>query len=456
MQSTKQRRQKGKDLRKQIPRSAHGAFERQPDVNPVAILLGQDEGRVQSLVPVRHQRMGESAYAFYRAGAKLMAIDLATTPTTNLMAQLCGDAHLANFGWYGSPERDLVFDVNDFDETLPGSFEWDLKRMAASFAIASADNGFDEKDSRKSAAASVNAYRDAMSTLAKEGFLDVWYTQVSADQILDVLEADGKTKKAKHTSKKVDKARGKDSMHVLGKLTEKVDGQYRIKSDPPFVVPLRHMAAELGVDTDDVKQLVENVIAEYVESVPDHFAVLLGRYQSVDVAFKVVGVGSVGTRCFIVFLEGRDGSDPLFLQIKEASKSVLEAHFSPSAYDHSGRRVVEGQQLMQASSDIFLGWTSAVRDHQYYVRQFKDMKASVEVASLRPKDMRTYAEACGSTLARSHSRSGDPAVISGYMGSGNVFADAITDFAVAYATQNNTDYQTWMAFMASEGAPDVS
>ena len=456
MQSTKERRQKGKDLRKQIPRSSHGAFERQPNVNPVAILLGQDEGRVQSLVPVRHQRMGESAYAFYRAGAKLMAIDLATTPTTSLMAQLCGDAHLANFGWYGSPERDLVFDVNDFDETLPGSFEWDLKRMASSFAIASADNGFDEKDSRKSAAASVNQYRDAMSALAKEGFLDVWYTQVSADQVLDVLEADGKTRKAKHIGKKVDKARGKDSMHVLGKLTEKVDGQYRIKSDPPFVVPLRDMAAELGLDTDDVKQLVEDVIAEYVGSVPDHFAVLLGRYQAVDVAFKVVGVGSVGTRCFIVFLEGRDGSDPLFLQIKQASKSVLETHFPPSAYDHSGHRVVEGQQLMQASSDIFLGWTSAVRDHQYYVRQFKDMKASVDVASLGPKDMRKYAEACGATLARSHSRSGDPAVISGYMGSGDVFADAITEFAVAYAAQNGADYQTWTAFMASEDAPDVS
>jgi uncharacterized protein (DUF2252 family) len=400
--------------------------------------------------------MGESAYAFYRAGAKLMAIDLATTPTTNLMAQLCGDAHLANFGWYGSPERDLVFDVNDFDETLPGSFEWDLKRMAASFAIASADNGFDEKGRRKSAAASVNAYRDAMSQLAKEGFLDVWYTQVSADQVLDALQADGETKLAKHASKQVEKARGKDSMHVLGKLTEKVDGQYRIKSDPPFVVPLRDMAEELGLDTDDVQQLVKKVIAQYVESVPDHFAVLLRRYEIVDVAFKVVGVGSVGTRCFIVFLEGRDGSDPLFIQIKQAERSVLESHFPPSAYDHSGRRVVEGQQLMQSSSDIFLGWMSAIKDHQYYVRQLKDMKASVDVAALGPKDMRKYAKACGSTLARSHSRSGDPAVISGYMGSGDVFADAITDFAVAYAAQNKADYQAFEAFMASEGAPDVS
>ena len=452
MSHTETRRQEGKDLRKQVPRSTHGAFERQPGVNPVAILLGQDEGRVQSLVPVRHERMGESAYAFYRAGAKLMAVDLASTPTTNLMAQLCGDAHLANFGWYGSPERDLVFDVNDFDETLPGSFEWDLKRMAASFAIASADNGFDDEDSRKSAAASVNAYRDGMAALAQKGFLDVWYSQVSADDILNTLEADGKTKKARKASKKAKKARGKDSMHVLGKLTETVDGKTRIRSDPPFVVPLRDMAADLR--PDDVRQIVHDAMASYVTTVPDGFAVLLDRYRYVDMAFKVVGVGSVGTRCFIVFLVGRDTTDPLFLQIKQAEKSALEAHFPPSVYDHPGHRVVAGQQLMQTSSDIFLGWTGGVDGHQYYVRQLKDMKASVDVASLGPKDMQRYAKACGATLARSHSRSGDPAVMSGYMGSGDVFADAITDFAVAYAAQNEADYQTWMAFMASDGAPD--
>jgi uncharacterized protein (DUF2252 family) len=454
MQSTKERHQKGKDLRKQIPRSSHGQFERQASVDPVAILLAQDEGRVQRLVPIRHQRMGESAYAFYRAGAKLMAIDLATTPTTNLMAQLCGDAHLANFGWYGSPERDLVFDVNDFDETLPGSFEWDLKRMAASFAIASADNGFDDDDSRKSAAASVTAYRDEMAKFAKDGFLDLWYRQVSADEILDDLEADGKTKQAKRVSKKAKKARGKDSMHVLGKLTETVDGETLIKSDPPFVVPLREMTPD--VKPADIERLVHEVLVAYVDSVPDHFAVLLRRYRFVDLAFKVVGVGSVGTRCFIVFLEGRDASDPLFLQIKQAEKSALETHFPPSAYDHSGHRVVEGQQLMQTSSDIFLGWTSAVEGHQYYVRQLKDMKASVDVESLGPKEMRNYAKACGSTLARSHSRSGDPAVMSGYMGSGEVFADAITEFAVAYAAQNKADYQAFQAFMASTGAPTAS
>ena len=454
MRSNEVRHQKGKNLRKQIPRSSHGAFERIPGVNPVAILLGQDEGRVQKLVPIRHQRMGESAYAFYRAGAKLMAVDLSTTPTTNLMAQLCGDAHLANFGWYGSPERDLVFDVNDFDETLPGSFEWDLKRMAASFAIASADNDFGEKDRRKSAAASVTAYRDEMSRYAKEGYLDLWYTQVSADQVLGSLEASGRTKKAKKLGKQAKKARGKDSMHVLGKLSEKVDGQYRIKADPPFVVPLRDMAEELK--PDDVRQLVSDVLEDYVQSVPDHFAVLLRRYRYVDMALKVVGVGSVGTRCFIVLLEGRDDSDPLFLQIKQAGKSVLEDHFPQSVYDHSGHRVVEGQQLMQTSSDVFLGWTSSIDDHQYYVRQLKDMKASVDVATLDPKEMRKYAQACGSTLARSHSRSGDPAVFSGYMGSGEVFADAITDFAVAYAAQNEADYQAWMAFMASEGAPTGS
>lgn len=461
MKLTQERLQKGKDLRKQVPRSSHSMFERQPGVNPVAILLGQEEGRVQSLVSVRHERMGESAYAFYRAGAKLMALDLSSTPTTNLVAQLCGDAHLANFGWYGSPERDLVFDVNDFDETLPGSFEWDLKRMAASFVIASADNGFDDKDSRKSAAASVNAYRDRMAALAQEGFLDVWYTQVSADDILEALEAAGKTKKAKKVGKDAKKARGKDSMHVLGKLTETVDGRVRIRSDPPFVIPLRDMTAGMedmtaDMDSDDLEHLVGEVLRDYVGSVPDRFAVLLERYQYVDMAFKVVGVGSVGTRCFIVFLEGRDDSDPLFLQIKQAGESALGAHFHPSVYEHSGQRVVEGQRLMQTSSDIFLGWTSSIKGHQYYVRQLKDMKASVDVAGLGPKNMRRYAKACGATLARSHSRSGEPAVMSGYMGSGDVFAEAITDFAVAYAAQNEADYQAWMAFMASEGAPTAT
>jgi hypothetical protein len=325
--------------------------------------------------------------------------------------------------------------------------------LAASFAIASADNGFDEKESRKCAAASVTAYRDEMASFAGEGFLDVWYTQMSAGEILDALDADGKTKKARKLDKQAKKARGKDSMHVLGKLAENVDGQYRIKSDPPFVVPLRDMAGELR--PNDMEKVVHETLMGYVKSVPDHFAVLLRRYRYVDMAFKVVGVGSVGTRCFIVYLEGRDNSDPLFLQIKQAAESVLERHFPPSVYKHSGHRVVEGQQLMQASSDVFLGWTSSVDGHQYYVRQLKDMKASVDVASLGPKDMREYAEACGSTLARSHSRSGDPAVMSGYMGSGDVFANAITDFAVAYAAQNEADYQAWMALMASKAAPTV-
>lgn len=443
MASVEERYEAGKQLRKQVPRSTHGRFERSPDVDPVAILLGQDVGRIEGLVQVRHERMSEDAFAFYRAGAKLMASDLAGTATTNLMVQASGDAHLSNFGWYGSPERELVFDTNDFDETLPGSFEWDLKRLATSFTIAAADNGFGARDREECTLDCVRAYRDAMAQFAGLGLLDVWYAQISADRLLERLGEAGRKKRAKEVSKKVDKAKRKDSRHVLSKLAEKVDGHYRIIDDSPWVVPLRSMADVY--DPSRAKALIDDHFQQYISTLPDHVAVIATRFTPIDMALKVVGVGSVGTRCFIILLEGRDEEDPLFLQVKEAGSSALEDHFPASAYDHPGRRVVEGQRLMQTNSDIFLGWLTSERGHYYYIRQLKDMKASVEVADLDPDELRAYARGCAWTLAQSHARSGDAVMLSGYMGSGDVFAQAVAEFAHTYADQNDADYAAFIA-----------
>ena len=443
MASVEERYEAGKQLRKQVPRSTHGRFERSADVDPVAILLGQDVGRIEGLVPVRHERMSEDAFAFYRAGAKLMASDLASTATTNLIVQASGDAHLSNFGWYGSPERELVFDTNDFDETLPASFEWDLKRLATSFTIAAADNGFGARDREECTLDCVRAYRDAMAQFAGLGLLDVWYAQISADRLLERLGEAGRKKRAKETAKKVAKAKRKDSRHVLSKLAEKVDGHYRIIDDSPWVVPLRSMGEIY--DPSRAETLIDDHFQQYISTLPDNIAVIARRFTPIDMALKVVGVGSVGTRCFIILLEGRDEDDPLFLQVKEAGTSALEDHFPASAYDHSGRRVVEGQKLMQTNSDIFLGWLTSERGYHYYMRQLKDMKASVEVVDLDPDELRTYARGCAWTLAQSHARSGDAVMLSGYMGSGDVFAQAVAEFAHAYADQNDADYAAFVA-----------
>jgi uncharacterized protein (DUF2252 family) len=372
-----------------------------------------------------------------------MASDLAGTATTNLMVQASGDAHVSNFGWYGSPERELVFDTNDFDETLPASFEWDLKRLATSFAIAAADNGFDERDREECSLDCVRAYRDAMAQFAAQGLLDVWYAHISADRLLERLDEAGMKKRAKVASKEVDKAKRKDSRHVLSKLAEKVDGRYRIIDDRPWVVPLRSMADVY--DPSRARSLIDDHFQQYISTLPDHVAVIARRFTPIDMALKVVGVGSVGTRCFILLLEGRDEEDPLFLQVKEAGTSVLEDHFPASAYDHRGRRVVEGQRLMQTNSDIFLGWLTSERGYHYYVRQLKDMKASVDVADLDPEELRAYARVCAWALAQSHARSGDAVMLSGYMGSRDVFAEAVTEFALAYANQNDADHAAFVA-----------
>ncbi len=433
----------GKELRKEYPRSSHGEFRRREDLDSVSVLLDQDTGRIESLVPVRHQRMAEDAFAFFRAGAALMAADLGSTTTTGMMVQASGDAHIGNFGFYGSPERDLVFDANDFDETLRASFEWDLKRFAASIVIAARDNGFDAKDQEQVTLHGVREYRDSMARFASLGLLDVWYAHFSAEGLLERLRAAGKERRSREAEHLIEKAREKDSRHVLKKLAEKTDGGYRIRDDPPWLVPLRSM--------DDIypgariPALFESQFESYIDTLPENVAMLVRRYTFVDGALKVVGVGSVGTRCFIILLHGRDEDDPLFLQVKEAGPSALTPHFGPDPHGHEGRRVVEGQRMMQATSDVFLGWlTGGTSGRQYYVRQLKDMKASVDIAELDPKAMQRYVTACAWTLARSHARSGDAVMLAGYMGSGDVLAEAVTEFAITYADQNQADYEAFL------------
>lgn len=449
----KERFEWGNSLRETVPLASHAEWNPSPSRDPVGLVLGQDEGRLQSLVPVRHQRMGASAFAFYRGSAIAMAADLATTPASGIQAQLCGDAHLSNFGLYGSPERRLVFDVNDFDETLPGPWEWDLKRLAASFVLAARDLGFSDKAGRKAARDAARTYREAMATFSSMRYLDIWYAQVDVDSIQqDMIAAGKKEKKTKKKTKKksnktLDKARSKDSLKALRKLAVEVDGKYRIEPDPPFIVPLSDLQSDLhsDQDPDQIKADLEQAMDVYYATLSASTATLAGHYRMQDFALKVVGVGSVGTRSFMALMEGRDQDDPLFLQVKEADRSVLEAYLEPSAYPHSGQRVVEGQRLMQASSDIFLGWTQAkTGDRHYYMRQMWDMKGSADVDSFDPKELRSYGRACGWTLAHAHARSGSATSTAGYLGDDDTFDSAIAAFAQAYADQIDVDYKAFM------------
>ncbi|MCL1586987.1 MAG: DUF2252 domain-containing protein [Actinomycetia bacterium] len=448
MQSVEERGAAGKALRKNVPRSSQADFLRDPSLDPVDLLLSQEKGRIRSLIPVRRQRMSESAFAFYRAGALLMATDLASTPRTGLLVQCSGDAHVSNFGWYGSPERDLVFDANDFDETMLAAWEWDLKRLVASFVIASQDNGFKKKHQRSAASSASTAYRDAMNRFASMSVLDTWYAHVNADDMLKQLESEGRSKAQHRAKKAVGKASSKDSSHVLGKIGEKVNGHWRIADDPPFVVPIRSMDFPEEFKNADV--VVQSVVGRYRDSVRPAIRSLIAKFEVKDVALKVVGVGSVGTRCFIALLEGNTPDDVLFLQIKQAESSVLENEFGMSVQPYHGQRVVEGQRLMQASSDIMLGWTEAATGHEYYVRQLKDMKASPKLENFDPDDMTKYARVCGAVLAHAHARSGDPVMIAGYIGSGDVFADAVAEFGVAYAAQNAEDYRAFLDRMKED------
>lgn len=443
----------GKGLRDDVPREGHGNWSPvggRP--SPVDVITSQNGDRLGWLVPIRHWRMAESPFTFYRGAAKLMALDLASSPSTGIQAQICGDAHLSNFGFYGSPDRALVFDLNDFDETLPGPWEWDVKRLAASFAIAARNNEFGETDARELAVASTTSYRRRMRQLAEMGHLDVWYSRIDDQDILDAFE-DDLTKKGRKASKKaLRKIRSRDSRHVLGKLAEQTEDGHRIISQPPLIIPLRDLKQVAGLET--LESALSEAIADYLESVPDHLGVLLNRFRFVDFAVKVVGVGSVGTRCFIALFVGRDSDDPLFLQIKQATRSVLERHLPKSQYSNSGRRIVEGQRLMQAASDSFLGWIEHQSSgHHYYARQFKDMKGSAEVEDMGLDQLNRYARLCGWTLARAHARSADTQSIAEYLGKGDRFDQAIGDFAVHYADQNQTDYQEFKSAIDNNEIP---
>jgi len=432
----------GKERRKAVPRGAHGAWVAPPDrVDPVALLRAQDADRFQDLVPIRWGRMSISPLTFYRGSAELMASDLAPLPRTGLDAQLCGDAHLSNFGLFGSPERTLLFDVNDFDETLPGPFEWDIKRLAASFVIASRNNSFGEDVAHSTALAAARSYRRHMATYAEMRELDVWYSRVVADDLLEIVRAGLLKTKAQgaalsRAQASLDKARGRDSLQAAAKMTEVVDGVRRIVEQPPLIMHFEELSQ--AIDTHDL-------FKQYVGTLPNDRRMLTERFDILDAARKVVGVGSVGTRCFILLMGGRDQDDPLFLQVKEAGKSVLEQYLGASRYRHSGHRVVAGQQLTQAASDIFLGWMTGPAGRHFYWRQLRDMKGSIEVESMRLSGLELYAELCGWALARGHARSGQRNAISSYLGSGDRFDLAIADFAKSYADQAEKDYEALLA-----------
>ncbi len=454
------RRAQGSNARSATPPASHAGWAPAADrADPVALLEEQNRSRDADLVPVRHGRMMASPFTFYRGSARIMAEDLWRTPAAGLVVQLCGDAHLSNFGVFASPERSLVFDINDFDETLPGPFEYDVKRLAASFTIAARNNGFDKADVRSVTRASVASYRNAMAEFAEMNTLDVWYAHLSEAELLASVQAaitelsavGGDQKKLKTLKKEgkrtkaiAKKARERNSAQALSKLAELVDGRYRIVSQPPFIVPLREVRSIYPSFPENVQPLIEQQLAAYGKTLRPDTRRLLERFELVDVARKVVGVGSVGTRAFIGLLEGRDEGDPLFLQLKEASRSVLESHLPKSRYRQAGQRVVQGQRLMQATSDIFLGWATGVdTSRSFYWRQLRDMKGSAEVELMSPDGMTFYATTCGWTLARAHARSGDPVALARYLGTDDEFDRAVTDFAKHYARQNDRDFEAF-------------
>ena len=455
--SVEERRARGKEARSRTPPSSHAGWVPATDrPDPVGLLQEQDRSREPDLVPVRHGRMLVSPFTFYRGAAKIMAADLDGTPTAGLDVQLCGDAHLSNFGAFASPERELLFGLNDFDETLPGPFEYDVKRLAASFTIAGRNNGFGKVDTRAVTRASVAAYREAMAGFAQMGRLEVWYAHLTEEELLQAMRhaaKAAKTKKqtkaarrAEKTAKKVvAKAHTHDSLQALSKLGELVDGRYRIVSQPPIVVPMRDLEATYGISRDAMERMLHDQFRAYRATLQDDRRRLLEQFEVVDMARKVVGVGSVGTREFIVLLQGRDQHDPLFLQVKEATRSVLEGPLPKSRYKEHGERVVDGQRLLQAASDIFLGWTQAKipATRYFYWRQLRDMKGSADVESMAPVGLRFYAGICGWTLARAHARSGDPVAIAAYLGKRDQFDRSISDFAQRYADQNERDYQAF-------------
>ena len=488
-----ERKARGMQARDQTPPSSHAGWKPAADrPDPVGLLEEQDATREPDLVPVRHGRMMVSPFTFYRGTARIMAADLKDTPVAGLRAQLCGDAHLSNFGAFASPERRLMFDLNDFDETLPGPFEYDVERMAASFTIAARNNAFAKADVRAVTQAAVTAYRTAMAGFAQMRTMDIWYAHLDEDALMagarvavselrgDVAAASKREKLAKQAKqakaakkdqkqekhdkqqekdaklaekraqKTLAKAHTRDSLQALSKLCELDGGQYRIVSQPPIVVPLRDLAATFGLSAEEADQAIREQFRAYRATLQPDRRHLLERFQIVDAARKVVGVGSVGTRAFIVLLQGRDQQDPLFLQIKEATSSVLEAYLPKSRYGQHGQRVVEGQRMMQAASDIYLGWTKGLDVRRnFYWRQLRDMKGSALVEAMIPTGLTYYGQICGWTLARAHARSGDPIAMAEYLGEDDEFDRSITDFSERYADQNEQDYQEFVKAVQS-------
>ncbi|WP_030238175.1 DUF2252 domain-containing protein [Streptomyces sp. NRRL S-350] len=442
MTTPAERRRRGRAARDRVSRADHGRWIPAADrPEPLGVLERQGEDRVARLLPIRYGRMADSPFAYLRGAAAVMAADLGSAPDTGLIVQLCGDAHLLNFGVYASPERALLFDVNDFDETYPGPFEWDVKRLAASVAVAARDNGQDEQHARRAARSAVEGYAAAMRRLAGMGELEAWYTRVDTADLLPLLR---KPRQRKRAAAEFARARRRTSLQAFGKLTEERDGRRRIISAPPLIEPAK--PSEL--------RALGKVFSDYRATLAEDRRVLLDRYRFVDASTKVVGVGSVGTRCYILLLEGRDPGDPLFLQLKEAGRSVLEDHLPPLRVDaeiaghHGGRRVVTGQHLMQAASDIFLGWTTGPAGRHFYGRQLRDMKGSVEIAEMKPAGLRAYADICGRTLARAHARTGDRLAIAGYLGNADTFAEAVAEFAVRYADRTVADHAELVAAVA--------
>ena len=451
--SVAERVARGKAARSEVPRTSHAVFEPSPTrADPVELLERQAKSRVPELVPIRYGRMLVSPFTFYRGAAMIMAHDLAATPRSGLTVQCCGDAHLSNFGVFASPERRLVFDVNDFDETLPGPWEWDVKRLAVSMLIAARDNGFRAKEQDRIVLDTVGQYRTAMAEFAGMKNLDVWYSHLDIESVLQDYASQFKPKMVKRTEKNLAKARTKDSMTAFSKLTEVVDGKPRIVDQSPLIVPARALAS--GDEFERLFGTLQEVLRGYRETLEFDRRVLLEEFELTDLAHKVVGVGSVGTRAWIGLYLGRDGQDPLFLQVKEADASVLEEILGPSEFSNHGERVVVGQRLMQATSDIFLGWLHVDagldgKPRDFYGRQLKDWKGSAEIEQMVPKAMATYGKLCGWTLARAHARSGDRVAIAAYLGNGDSFDRAIVDFSKAYAYQNELDYQALSAAVKS-------
>ncbi|GGY41311.1 DUF2252 domain-containing protein [Streptomyces omiyaensis] len=446
----------GKEARRRAPRSGHAVYEPSPDrPDPLKILEAQSATRVPELVPLRYGRMTESPFRFYRGAAAIMASDLAATPRSGFTAQLCGDAHLLNFRLLASPERRLMFDINDFDETLPGPWEWDVKRLSASFVIAARANGFDDAERDRIVRHTVRSYREAMIGFAAMRTIDVWYAKIDEDRLeslaADRLHEGGR----KSLARALGKARGRDSLQAFDKLTETVGGRPVIAADPPLLVPVGDLLPD--VERHALERRFRSLVKRYGSTLASDRRTLLSDYRLADVARKVVGVGSVGTRCWIFLLLGRDDRDPLFLQAKEADTSVLAAHVGASAYRNQGERVVSGQRLMQAASDIFLGWERVDgidgRKRDFYVRQLRDWKGIALPETMSPRRMRAFGELCGVTLARAHARSGDRIAIAAYLGGGDSFDRALATFAEAYADQNERDHRALVDSVAAGRLP---